>query len=810
MGARDVEGGRQRQVAGEGLMLSHPIKVTEAELRVTDQHMLKQFQAEGRDPDYVEFFQDYSEKWPNAKVYRDRRTNERIAKIGFGKRVIAGKRVSRVWSPDKEGNWVGGWNAFTVKVDAKTGRTTIASGGEEREWNPKVRLDGEQVKFSGAKVKTRASSSGQDRPCLLEFDYGLCKRRLYLDHGALREWYVFDAAPPGEVEIESSYDDPPVGWDVYQTAEDADGKPVDGVELGKKKVLHPEDFEGRPLPLWIDDSTNFSMDTAGSAVVYRSDSSFYNNRTETSADGHYHPSTYMPVEVNEDGGLFEIVRLALRIGTAGLNDAATISAATFNAYLYSNTDDSTWGEDVRIFYVTDTADPFDNGTYDYGYWSYAADAAVNCDANGWKAFSLNSTGRAQISKTGETRLGLRNRIDYQNEEPTSGQSNRQYFRGPTYSDSSYRPYFTVVYTVPAVEKTKTFTLDALLQALGKTKTFALDAMIQAPNQTKTFTADALIQGLATKTFTLDAMIQELNKTKTFTLDAVISWLPTETFTIDAMIQDLLTKTFTLDAMIQALGRTETFTVDAIIMALQAANMTVDAMIQGLQTKTFTIDGLIQALNQTKTFAVDAMLQAEGTKTFAMDAILQETLSKTLDIDAIIQGEQTETFDIDAIIQALDQVKTFTVDAMLQAEGTKTFSADALLQGLQSVSATMDALIKGTATKTFTIDSVLQGESSVSITADAMLQGTNTAALLFDALVQGAGSVTLTIDAVLLHLTYVQGDIFEGRKSGDAFSGRLSGDAFSGRLSGDAFGGNQDGDLFGGITEARLHGEGRRE
>jgi len=172
-------------------------KVTSPALRVTDAQVLAHLARKGIDADYVEFAEDYSVAHPTAKFYRDRKSDRRIMVARQTPRVLPdGRTINRAWLPVK-GGWAGGDNAYEATVGGE--RATITYDGRTTTWSPTITLDGKPVRCSAPVL---ATPPGEADDSALEWDYGVCKRRLLNAVSGLRELYVFDADPGGVIVID--------------------------------------------------------------------------------------------------------------------------------------------------------------------------------------------------------------------------------------------------------------------------------------------------------------------------------------------------------------------------------------------------------------------------------------------------------------------------------------------------------------------------------------------------------------------------------------------------------------------------------
>lgn len=389
---------------------------------VTDLCILDALVKQGRDPSFVEFYKDYSVESPNVKIYRDLRTDEFVAKICSPSRFYDGRRNRLEWTNARDGLFYGGENAFSVVVNPASGRTIIQHKEDRREWTPVVRLNGDTISCSVAVI--------QENIAVLEFDYGICKRRLYLQHGIFREWYEFASDPGGDIAIESSHP-PAEGWNTWQEAEDANG-PIEEFEGGTVKRLSHDLLSRLVYPVRVDDSTSFQSNPL--QTIYSSSGSWVGTRDASS--GTLTSTVRTQTSFDSELSVYTIRRAVALFNTGTLPDNAVISSATLNVYMYGNWNYDGNGHLVDLVQYNQATI---NAAY-YDEFSTTSWHQVNCDANGWKAWTVPTTA---ISKTGNTLLGLRNYLDRANSMPIN--ENVQQFR--TEVTAGYEPYLTVVYTV---------------------------------------------------------------------------------------------------------------------------------------------------------------------------------------------------------------------------------------------------------------------------------------------------------------------------------------------------------------------------
>lgn len=150
-----------------------------------------------------------------------------------------------------------------------------------------------------------------------------------------------------------------------------------------------------------------------------------------------------------------IARAFFPFDTSALPDEATISAATFNVYVNYVEDDDNDGDDWINIVQTTQASNTELVTSDYdqcGAVDNPTEGATRIDlgnitASQYNVWTLNATGIGFISKTGFTKLGLREGHDAI-DSPISGSNywNRIKTRYSEYTGTGSDPYLSVTYT----------------------------------------------------------------------------------------------------------------------------------------------------------------------------------------------------------------------------------------------------------------------------------------------------------------------------------------------------------------------------
>lgn len=363
---------------------------------------------------------------------------------------------------------------------------------------------------------------------------------------------------------------------------------------------------------------------------------------------------------------------------------------------------------------------------------------------------------------------------------------------------------------PATARTKTTTLNSLLQKQGLTKTTTLNAVLQKAETltatlnsllekadiTETATLNAILQKAEEITTELNAVLQKagsetttlnavLQKTEqlTTTLNAVLAGSDIVTTTLNAVLIKTLELTTTLNSVIQAQGIEKTTTLNAMLQSVETLTTTLNAILQKTESETTTLNAILQK-NETQTTTLNSLLQTQGVEqTTTLNALVQKTNNlKTALLNTLIQAQAVEltttlntlaqkqglqqTTTLNGVIQKA-QTLTTTLNAILESAGaskTLTTTLNAILQSAEALTATLNALLqKQDIGKTTTVNAVLQKSESKTATLNAVLQKTErqtttlnailsaqgvTLAAQLNALLQAAVTITTQLDALL--------------------------------------------------------------
>lgn len=452
-------------------------KVTDSNKIVTDPVLLNVLAKRGIDKDYVEFVQDYGKRVkgkssPYMKLYRDLRTNKRFAVFSQLPMVDAdGNKVEVGWKEAAINYFTEKNNLFhcsvpgtrveiTVKNDQPDGR----KAGDKLTFKPQLFLDGIEQKAPASVLLDTDPVNQNYHQNVLEWDYGICKRRFRIIEGRLLGAWVFDKKPAGEIRIKYN--------------QSGSFK----LKLGQFKVdddtelIEPEQFdelaEFGGYPVTISDSATFYPDahpetTSVDGFVRRGDPAFeVTGQTWsaiTGASTGYAKSddgTMMGAQYRAavSSGWWALMRGFALFDTSPLPDGAAKESAILSLYGYSKRDDSGTAPEYNIY----SSNPASNTALVVGDYSKVGSTAFSAGIGqasindaGYNDWDFNASGVAAVDTTGISKFSLRTNKDATVTEPSPKvymQSTWAYFYSVE-QGSGYKPKLVVVYST-AIEELK--------------------------------------------------------------------------------------------------------------------------------------------------------------------------------------------------------------------------------------------------------------------------------------------------------------------------------------------------------------------
>lgn len=409
-------------------------KVTDPAKIVTDSLVLKSLEAQGIDKDYVELWRDYTPKSPGkehspyARFYRDLKSGKRIAVFSHLPMVaVDGRTPELIWRENK-GVFESGNNLFRAIVEGGTVTLTVLGdqpplklqsvnqpgviAGDEVTYRPQLFIGGTEIKPDPEMPTLLEVDPCNEnyRQNVLEWDCGVCRRRLRLVEGKFLGSWVFDKALPGDVLIRYNQSGKLKLELPYAQGEDTEFIPVNFFYIA------------REWPVIISDSATFYPDANpetssvdGDVRRITSNESWADIKsgagTAPLGDSNVNMYCYVSSSTTTDRWRY-LIRAIMLFDTSSLPDSATISSAVLSVYCQSKGDElgfhATFAPNI---YSSNPASNTALVAADYGTLGTTGLAtAIGYDSiatGAYNDFTLNSSGIAAISKTGVSKFGLR-------------------------------------------------------------------------------------------------------------------------------------------------------------------------------------------------------------------------------------------------------------------------------------------------------------------------------------------------------------------------------------------------------------------
>jgi len=414
-------------------------KVTDPTKIVTDKLVLKQLAKQGIDSNYVEFFQDFAprslgrEHSPYAKFYRDLKSGKHImVTSGLPKVKPDGTKIEVGWV--KHGDrYVSKPNLFSSLVEGT--QITVTCLGDQPDgrkewdsvtWKPQLYFKGKELtpKSKEAALLLIDPTNSNITGNTLEWDYGICKRRLRIIQGRIREKWLFESDPMGEVRIKHNQ----VGELKLRMGEygiNGDEELVPREAFIDPEFGYPVTIGASPETFYPDEGVNSVDGYAGTnGEVNVTWNALINANGTKSSDSSTNSSWYCQKSGTNNQWKQNIRPIQL-FYTEPLPDACKVTGVVLT--LTSNVK---YGSGVT-FNIDKTNPTNDtslvNGDYNIARWSsvkLATGIAIaswnDSGGNDFTLIDVDTDDFGYISKTGLTKLGCRLEEDIDNSAPAWG------------------------------------------------------------------------------------------------------------------------------------------------------------------------------------------------------------------------------------------------------------------------------------------------------------------------------------------------------------------------------------------------------
>lgn len=739
-------------------------RVTDPAKIVTDEQVRAHLIEQGIDPDYVEFYKDYSKDFPRSKLYRDLKSGKRVVAIsGLDRYNKFGHRMVPRWYKNRVGDYVGGANHLICRV-APNGHTDVWDGkGKHTAWNPVVYLDGVEQRVSLPTLLPVDPENENYQENTIEWDYGICKRRLRLIEGILAEWFVFDKDPGGDVRIEANGegDLPPRPY----FAIDAEGRELQGFEADSTaKVVPREAFSNVKYPVLVDDSyTGYSIANDGYIVAsYESSCTDAMNATSGAVKS---TSYYIEAGFWYDGSRSWFgYRAMLFFDTSSIPSGATMSSGTLYLRRYSGG----YG-DYYIRTGISSAyphNPISSGDYNKAYITGNGGHGKSA-YGGYGSIALNSTGLTWIVPGGTTKFYLVYYNDY------AGTCDDHY--GSVYpgeKGAGYAPKLVLSYTAPTPPTVSTqaassigvdhatgngdITDDGGASITGHGMIWKAgadpvdiascdDYSDEGAGAVGAFTS--LMSGLSPGTlyycraYAINSQGTSYGAAVSFTTAAPI----TKPVDADALLRGLGLTSANSDALLRSSGSGLALA-DAFLEAVRTLGITLDAYSTSELSSVVAIDSLVRGV-LTSSLPADALARIEQLTVIDANALLQGAFSKLFDADAVAMIADTLGVSADTIISALP-VAVLSADLLIAKALSETMYADVALAIQPTITSALSAAISYTEAFSAIADVLSRAARVLEVASSVGLCGTVVGQLVSDALLSASKQVALGADGLV--------------------------------------------------------------
>ena len=348
-------------------------------------------------------------------------------------------------------SWHGSEDAYVIVDNVFSAQVigsyiTVTYQGKSMSWNPVVMVNSKEYVAKGMPTLLAVDPVNENyRNNTLEWDYGVCVRRVRVIEGLIQETWTFDKDPKGNVWIRDyAQKDRDFVWDIEPYGYDANGN---SIAVNEYKQVSASVMASAAYPVVIDPTEVF-VTSASDGYINNGTGGIVYATEQSKAAGTNTISTQIYTQIGQRkvSTKYYIYRSYLYFDTSSLPDGATITSA--NLSLYGSVDTSTTDFDISVQHGMPTYphDPLVVGDYDKTFYDGNGIGGSLSTASyvitGYNNISLNATGLSWISVTGTTKLCIRSSRDISATAPTGD----EYVTVYSYEKGAgYRPTLYVTY-----------------------------------------------------------------------------------------------------------------------------------------------------------------------------------------------------------------------------------------------------------------------------------------------------------------------------------------------------------------------------
>ncbi len=424
------------------------INLAKLEKQTTDAVLLAHLLRSGIEPQGVEFVQDYamprvvngqreSGKSPFVKHYTDLNSPRRYAVISQLPMVDAsGAKLITSWN-----NGVSGFrsnsNLFNALIVGNS--VQLEFNGKKLTFNAELFLDGVKQLASAPTLLAVDPTNENYSNNVIEWDYGICRRRLRLIEGQLQGSWMFDKVPPGVVRIKyNQAGDFRLKLGLYAVSDDEEL--ID--------VASFEKLSSRNLPLVIQDTlTAYPASGQDGYIGINGTATWAAAHDATAGDSKNFAIDFVPPNSEESGVLYYLNRGFLAFDTTLPTRALKLSS-TLSLYGNGGYTQANGGQAANQLVEGTQADTpvladFNNIgstvlTASNPSWAY------HLSGTGYDSATLNATGLALLNPNGVTKFAILCAGDLANAAPTGPNTDRFY---SSIKGNGYKPKLVIEYVI---------------------------------------------------------------------------------------------------------------------------------------------------------------------------------------------------------------------------------------------------------------------------------------------------------------------------------------------------------------------------
>ena len=432
------------------------IPVTDKNKMVTDINVINQITNRGLDPKYVEFSKDYNINNQYGKEYTLLETGEKMMTISGLPKVRLTDGSKLIPGFEQSGN------KYYIKNNLFEGYVTSSGEihlsvvesqpnglnvGDECNSKPILYIGNEIVSPKSVTILENDVLNKSIHDNVLEFDYGVCKRRIRIMQGRFKGSWIFKTNPGKDIRIEYNH----TGKIELGLGKAKDIKHnVIKVELPQKDVefIPSSAWSDITAPLLIGDSAVFNPAVDGWTIAdYYPLGYNWDQLNSSNGTGGDSSSNTLYMQYNTvSGGYYMNRRSHTIFNTSSLPDTAVISAANLQLYFYASV---LWSYYIVLTASNTISDVSLQAADHQRVGGVLFSSLISPPMiRSYTTFPLTADGIAAISKTGYTKFAIRNYNEISGSAPYNDGLQQAYYISAYSVEGASIPIFTVTYTVP--------------------------------------------------------------------------------------------------------------------------------------------------------------------------------------------------------------------------------------------------------------------------------------------------------------------------------------------------------------------------